>query len=142
MTFKRSTACIFLLADYKRSSSITVACCVNALPCHKKKGHRALDHFLGIADSLNNTVFLIDQRCRYLCRIHTATAHLQKMGMPVFEAFLYQSFYIIDLAYCCNCKISQMGTHQKRLRFIVRNTAYSKIALHLCHIFVKFGTER
>ena len=141
MTFKRSTTCIFLFADYKRSSSITVACCVNALPCHKKKGHRALDHFLGIADSLNNTVFLIDQRCSYLCRIHTATAHLQKMGMPVFEAFLYQSFYIIDLAYCCNCKISQMGAHQKRLRFIVRNTAYSKIAFHLCHIFVKFGTE-
>lgn len=38
------------------------------------------------------------------------------MGMPVFEAFLYQSFYIIDLAYCCNCKISQMGAHQKRLQ--------------------------
>ena len=62
--------------------------------------------------------------------------------MSIAEAFLHQCFYIIDLANCGDGKISQMGAHQKRLGLVVRNTADSQIAFHLCHILVKLGTKR
>ena len=63
-----------------------------------------------------------------LVRSHLGNFAITTVGkINNIEALVEKCFNILDLAYCCNCKISQMGTHQKRLRFIVRNTAYSKI---------------
>ena len=53
-----------------------------------------------------------------------------------------QCIRIVDLSYRCQCIGSMMGTHDQRLRFIIRDTADTHITFHFVGILVKFGTER
>ena len=86
-------------------------------------------------------ILLVDDRRHKFRGIDVPSAHLKKMGMSGRKQLLHNAFQIIDLAHCHDGIGSVVGTHQKRLRFIVRNTADSQISFHLIYIFVKLGTK-
>ena len=53
-----------------------------------------------------------------------------------------QFIKIVDLADRRDGKTAKMGLYQQGLRLKVRDTADSKISLHLFHITLEFRTER
>ena len=57
------------------------------------------------------------------------------------ENLIHDLLHIIDLAYRRNCKGPMVGTHQKRLGFIIGNTPNPKIPFHLVHILIKLCTK-
>ena len=77
-------AVAFRLAPHNnRRSAELVAGQIDALRGQEHNAHGAVNHFLGVAESLNQIVLAVDQRCDQLGRIDDAAAHLEEGGAVV-----------------------------------------------------------
>ena len=62
--------------------------------------------------------------------------------MSIAKEHFRQFFHIVDFAYRRNRVRSMMGTHQKRLRLIIRYTANAHRTGHFLYILVEFRAKR
>ena len=138
---KRHTIRIFLLSNYDWCTSILISGRINSFRRQQHQSQGSIDRLKRITNTIDQVLFLIDQRSYQLCCINVTATHLQEMCMSRIKNILNDLIHIIDLTYRCNCIRSMMRTHDQRLWLIIRNTANSHISFHFLHIFVKLCTK-
>ena len=113
----------------------------NALGRHDKHGHRAVDDLLGILDTFDEVLLLVDDRGHQLRGVHIAAAHLQKVGVPAFEQLLHDLVGVVDFAHGHNGVGAMVRPHNQGLGLVVGDAPNAQMALHAGHVLVELGAE-
>ena len=82
-TLEGGAVALRLAPHNNRRSTELVAGQIDALRGQEHNAHGAVNHFLGVAKSLDQIVFAVNQRCDQLGRIDEAAAHLEEGGAVV-----------------------------------------------------------
>ena len=132
-------AVTFLLLPHgHRGSPSPVPGRINPFFRKEHNGHGSLDYLLGIGDSLHQVILLVNDCGDHFGGIDIPAAHLQKMAVAGGKDVLGNFVHIVDLSHGHDRIGSMVGTHQKGLGLVVRDTADPHISLHLVHVLVEF----
>ena len=110
----RGQAIFFLMPDGNGRSAKLVSARIDSLRCQNQHTHGSFNNLLRIADTINEILFLIDDRSHQLRLINLSISHLKEMDV-LSEYFVHDLICIINISDCGNRKRSMMCSHQNRL---------------------------
>ena len=140
--FERETISVGTFSDQDRQLARLVSCANDRIFCHNDQRHRSLDLALRIANALDKSWFLRNQRTDQTAGIDVAAAHCLKVCTAVFQQFLRKCLCVLDYTDRANCVQSKFRTNHDRLRICIADTADADIAPHFFYILLELCPER
>ncbi len=138
---KGDAAALGILADQHRQTAQAVPGGQNSVGCENQNGHGTFNLLLGITDTGNQVVLLVNQGGHQLRGVDLAGAHGHELVAVVGKVPLYQLFGVLNDAHGRDGVQPQMGAHQQGLGIRIADAADARPPVERGKILLELGAE-